>query len=49
MIFENIKEIYEEINNKINERNKEVKIIEKKNSILLSIPLNTIIIKECCF
>ena len=48
-IFENIKEIYEEINNKINERNKEVKIIEKKNSILLSIPLNTIIIKECCF
>ena len=48
-IFENIKEIYEEINNKINERNKEVKIIEKKNSILLSIPLNTTIIKECCF
>ena len=37
---ENIKEVYEEINSQINERKNEIKIIEKKNSILLTFPLN---------
>ena len=46
---ENIKEVYEEINSQINERKNEIKIIEKKNSILLTFPLNTKKIKECNF
>ena len=48
-ICENINEIFEEIQNQISEREEQINIIEKPNSIILSIPLNTKKIKECIF
>ena len=45
-ICENMNEVYDEIQNLINEQ---VKLIEKTNLLILSIPLNTKKIKECIF
>ena len=49
IICENINEIFEEIQNQINEKEEQINIIEKSNLIILSIPLNTKKIKECIF
>ena len=46
---ENLKEIYEEIQNLIEEKENEIKLIEKSKLIILNIPLNTKKIKECIF
>ena len=46
---ENINEVYDEIQNLINEKEEQVKLIEKTNLLILNIPLNTKKIKECIF
>ena len=46
---ENINEVYDEIQNLINEKEEQIKLIEKTNLLILSIPLNTKKIKECIF
>ena len=48
-ICENMNEVYDEIQNLINEKAEQVKLIEKTNLLILSIPLNTKKIKECIF
>ena len=49
LICETINEIYDEILSQISQNEKEVKIIEKNNNLILTIPLNTNKIKECSF
>ena len=48
-ICENMNEVYDEIQNLINEKAEQVKLIEKTNLLILSIPLITKKIKECIF
>ena len=50
-MHENIKEVFEELNLIIkNCKNlKEIKLIEKTNSLLIIFPINTLKIKECIF
>ena len=49
LICETINEIYDEILNQISQNETGVKINEKMNNIILTIPLNTKKIKECSF
>ena len=49
LICETINEIYDEILNQISQNEAGVKIIEKMNNLILTIPLNTKKIKECSF
>ena len=49
LICENINEIYDEILSQISQNEEGVKLIEKLNAVILSIPLNTKKIKECTF
>ena len=49
LICETINEIYDEILNQISQNEAGVKINEKMNNIILTIPLNTKKIKECSF
>ena len=46
---ENIREVFDEIENKINEKQKELNVIEEENKLIFIIPLNTKKIKECIF
>ena len=46
---EDIKDVYEEILNQINNKEDQINLIEKSNLLNLSIPLNTKKIKECTF
>ena len=48
-ICEDIKDVYEEIINQINNKEDQVNLIEKLNGLNLNIPLNTKKIKECTF
>ena len=49
LICETINEIYDEILNQISQNETGVKINEKMNNLILTIPLNTKKIKECSF
>ena len=49
VMCENIKEIYDEIQNQIDEKLNDLKLIEEENNIILIIPLNTKKIKEIIF
>ena len=49
LICDTINEIYDEILNQISQNEAGVKIIEKMNNLILTIPLNTKKIKECSF
>ena len=40
LIYENIKDVHEEIRNQINEKEQQLKLIEKQNKLILNIPLN---------
>ena len=46
---EDIKDVYEEILNQINNKEDQINLVEKSNYINLNIPLNTKKIKECTF
>ena len=48
-ICEDIKDVYEEIINQINNKEDQVNLIEKLNGLNFNIPLNTKKIKECIF
>lgn len=48
-ICDNIKEVYEEIDNQINNNEDQIKIIEKSNLLYLIIPVNTKKISEFTF
>ena len=52
-IYENIQEVYEELDNLLNSQqlneNKKNEILEEANYIILRIPLNTKKVKECLF
>ena len=49
LICETINEIYDEILNQVRQNEAGVKINEKMNNLILTIPLNTKKIKECSF
>ena len=49
LIYDNINEVYEEIQNQINEKEPHLKLIEKQNKLILNIPLNIKKINELLF